>query len=179
MSGPSTWKIDGSHNNVEFAVRHLMVSTVRGKFGEVDGTLTLDREHPAASHVDVTINVASIDTGNEQRDTHLRSADFFDVDTHPHLTFRSTSIAPVGGEKYKVTGDLTIRGVTHSVTLDAEVIGFNKSPWGHNVVGFEGKTTISRKAWGLEWNVALETGGVMVSDEVRISLDFEAIEHAA
>lgn len=179
MSGPSTWKIDGTHTNVEFAVRHLMVSTVRGRFGTVEGTLLLDREHPANSHVDVTIDVASIDTRNEQRDGHLRSADFFDVENHPHLTFKSTSIVPAGGEKFKVHGDLSIRGVTHPVTLDAEVLGFNTSPWGKHVVGFEGKTTISRKQWGLEWNVALETGGVMVSDDVRITLEFEAIEEAA
>lgn len=179
MSGPSSWKIDGSHANVEFAVRHLMVSTVRGRFGTVEGTLVLDREHPANSHVDVSIDVASIDTRNEQRDGHLRSGDFFDAGTFPHITFKSTSVVPTGGERFKVNGDLSIRGVTHPVTLDTEVIGFNTSPWGKHVVGFEGKTTISRKQWGLEWNVALETGGVMVSDEVRITLDFEAIEEVA
>lgn len=179
MSGPNTWKIDGSHTNVEFAVRHLMVSTVRGRFGTVEGTLVLDRERPEGSLVDVTIDVASIDTRNEQRDNHLRSGDFFDAESYPHITFKSTSVVPAGDEKYAVHGDLTIRGVTHPVTLDAEVHGFNTSPWGKHVVGLEGKTTISRKQFGLEWNVALETGGVMVGDEVRISLDLEAIEEVA
>ena len=130
MAGPSTWKIDGSHSNVEFAVRHLMVSTVRGRFGAVEGTLVLDRDHAANSHVDVTIAVASIDTRNEQRDGHLRSADFFDAENHPHITFRSTSVVPAGGETYKVHGDLSIRGVTHPVTLDAQV-----EPGGEQLVG--------------------------------------------
>ncbi len=178
MSGQGTWKIDGSHHNVEFAVRHLMVSTVRGRFGAVDGTLVLDQDHPANSHVDVTIDVASIDTRNEQRDQHLRSGDFFDSEAHPHITFKSSSVDVAGGDKYKVHGDLAIRGISHPVTLDAEVLGFNTSPWGNHVVGFESKVTISRKQWGLEWNVALEAGGVVISDEVRITLEFEAIKQA-
>jgi polyisoprenoid-binding protein YceI len=176
MSGPSTWKIDSSHTNVGFAVRHLMVSTVRGRFTGVSGTLVLDREHPANSHIDVLVEIASVDTDNEMRDNHLKSAEFFEAEKYPHMTFVSTKVDSAGGDHYHVHGDLTIKGVTRPVVLDAEVTGFNRSPYGFNVVGFEAKTKINRTDFGLGWNAALETGGVVVSEEVRITLDIEARE---
>ena len=156
-----------------------MVSTVRGRFTGVAGTLVLDREHPADSHIDVTVDIASVDTDNEMRDNHLRSGDFFEAEKYPHMTFVSTNVEGVGGDRYHVHGNLTIKGVTHPVVLDAEVTGFNRSPYGFNVVGFEAKTKINRGDFGLGWNAALETGGVLVSEEVRITLDIEAREETA
>ncbi|MCX5986894.1 MAG: YceI family protein [Chloroflexi bacterium] len=169
MSGPSTWKIDSSHTNVGFAVRHLLARTARGPLTGVAGTLVLDREPPATS----------VDTDNEMRDNHLRSGDFFEAEKYPHMTFVSTKVEGAGGDRYHVHGDLTIKGVTRAVVLDAEVTGFNRSPYGFNVVGFEAKTKINRGDFGLGWNTALETGGVIVGEEVRITLDIEACEETA
>ena len=153
-----------------------MVSTVRGRFTGVSGTLVLDREHPAKSHVDVLVEIASADTDNEMRDNHLRSGDFFQAEKYPHMTFVSTKVKGAGGDRYHVHGDLTIKGVTRAVVIDAEVTGFNRSPYGFNVAGLEAKTTINRTDFGLGWNAVLETGGVVVSEEVRITLDIEARE---
>ena len=172
----ATWTVDAAHAEVGFAVRHLMISTVRGRFGAVQGTVTIDEAHPANSTVDVTVDVASIDTRQEMRDNHLRSADFFEVEKHPNLTFKSTKIeGDITGE-FKITGDLTIRGETRSVKLDAEFHGRGGDPWGNERMGFEAKGKISRSEFGLNWNQALEAGGVMVSDEVKLTIEVELIK---
>jgi len=172
----STWTIDQAHSLAEFSVRHMMVSTTRGQFQNIEGTLQLDESDLTNSKVDVTIDVASLTTRDEKRDEHLRSADFFDVANQPKITFKSTRIEKKKGDDYLVHGDLTIRGVTRPVVLEAEFNGFGTSPWGQSVAGFEADTEISRKDFGLEWNVALETGGVLVGDKVKIHLEVEAIK---
>jgi polyisoprenoid-binding protein YceI len=178
MSAPSTaiatWTIDKSHSLAEFSVKHMMVSTTRGQFTNVSGSLSIDEENLANSTVEAIIAVDSITTRDEKRDEHLRNADFFDVGNYPTIAFKSTSIKVKSDTELVVTGDLTIRGVTRSVDLKTEFNGFNTSPWGTRVVGFEADTEISRKDFGLEWNVALETGGVLVGDKVKIHLEVEA-----
>lgn len=170
----STWTIDKSHSLAEFSVRHMMVSTTRGQFTSVSGTLTIDEANLANSSVEAVIAVDSITTRDEKRDEHLRSADFFDVANYPTITFKSTSIKVKNDTDLVVTGDLTIKGNTRSVELKTEFNGFNTTPWGGRVVGFSADTEISRKEFGLEWNVALETGGVLVGDKVKIHLEVEA-----
>ncbi len=174
MATRSTWTIDPAHSHVQFAVRHLVVSTVKGRFGHLSGTITLDEQHFAGSSVEVEIDAATIDTREEQRDAHLRSADFLDVERFPTITFRSTRVEPGRGDAFRIVGDLTIRGVTRQVVLEAEQIGRGTSPWGAEVIGFEATTKINRKDFGLTWNVALETGGVVVGDEIKIELQIEA-----
>jgi polyisoprenoid-binding protein YceI len=169
---PGRWAIDPAHTEVGFVARHLMVSKVRGHFTGVTGTVVV-ADHLAASTAEVTIDVASVDTGSADRDTHLRSADFFDAENHPEMTFRSTSF---DGET--LVGDLTIKGVTKPVTLDIEFNGLATDPWGNTKAGFEGTTTVNRKDWGLEWNVALEGGGVLVSEKVTLSLDVQLLRQA-
>ncbi len=171
----TTWVIDPAHTTVEFAVKHMMVTTVRGRFGQVSGTIELDEEDLTRSSAEVTIPVASIDTREEQRDAHLRSADFFDAENHPNMTFRTRSIERAGEDEYRVTGDLTIRGVTREVVLDARLEGRAKKPTGEGVIGLTASTSIDREDYGLKWNVALEAGGWLVGKEVRISLDVQAI----
>ncbi len=171
----TTWVIDPAHTTVEFAVKHMMVTTVRGRFGQVSGTIELDEEDLTRSSAEVTIPVASIDTREEQRDAHLRSADFFDAENHPNMTFRTRSIEQAGEDEYRVTGDLTIRGVTREVVLDARLEGRAKKPTGEEVIGLTASTSIDREDYGLKWNVALEAGGWLVGKEVRISLDVQAI----
>lgn len=175
----SVWEIDPGHAQVEFAVRHLMVATVRGRFGDVMGTIVFDQERPERSSVRTTVAAASIDTRNEARDEHLRSADFLDAASFPLLTFESTSVTPRGRGGALITGDLTIRGTTRQVTLDAEFHGIVNDPWGNTRAGFSATTAINRKDFGLTWNVALEAGGVAVGDEVKISIEFEAVKQAA
>lgn len=170
----STWAIDPAHSNVQFAVRHLMISTVRGRFFGVGGTITLDEQNLAGSSVVVEIDAATIDTREERRDTHLRSADFLDAARFPTNTFRSTRVEPRRGDAFRIVGDLTIRGVTRQVVLEVEQTGRGRSPDGTEVIGFEATTKINRKDFGLTWNVALETGGVVVGDEIRITIDIEA-----
>src|SRR5690606_12622367 len=172
--GRSTWQIDPAHTQVWFAVKHMMFATVKGQFPGVAGELTLDPSDPAASSIEVQLDAATIDTRNEQRDAHLRSPDFFDAETYPQLTFVSRSVAPKGGSKYSITGDLTIRGVTREVVLEAEETGRGVDPWGQEKLGFTATASIDRKDFGLTWNQALEAGGVLVSDEVRISIDGQA-----
>lgn len=169
----TTWTIDPSHSVVEFSVKHMMFATVKGRFTEVSGAINLDSENVANSSVDVTIGAASIDTRDEKRDEHLRSADFFDVETFPSLTFKSTSVEARGSD-LKVTGDLTIHGVTRQVVLDTELNGQGANPWGQQVISYSASTRINRKDYGLNWNTALESGGVLVSDEVKISIEIEA-----
>ncbi len=170
----STWAIDPAHTTIEFAVKHLMISTVRGRFGDLSGTIQLDDERPEHSSIAVTINVASIDTRQEDRDAHLRSADFFDVEHFPVMQFRSTRIERTG-DAFRVEGDLTIRGVTRPVTLSVTEEGRAKDPWGGSRVGYSASTRINRRDFGLTWNQALETGGFVVGDEVKISADVELV----
>jgi polyisoprenoid-binding protein YceI len=170
------WKADQAHTLVEFSAKHMMISTVKGRFTDVDFTIQMDRDDLTRSQVEARIGAASLQSGIEYRDNHLRSADFLDSENHPHIEFRSTRIERKRDDEYKVHGDLTIRGVTNPVTLDVELNGFGKSMEGKDVVGFEASTSINRKDWGLNWNVALEAGGVLVGEKIRIELHGEAIK---
>ncbi len=174
----TTWNIDPAHTDVVFSTKHMMVTTVRGTFADVRGTITLDVENPAASTGEFTIGVASLNTGVEPRDAHLRSADFFDAENHPTATFTATTISAKGGNDYVVTGDLTIRGVTRPVSFDVELLGFYTGMNGARRAGFHATGKINREEFGLNWNVALETGGWLVGKDVRLELDL-AIEEAA
>jgi polyisoprenoid-binding protein YceI len=174
----TTWQIDPAHTNVEFSLKHLMISTVRGRFGAVSGTIVLDEANPAASTVTAEIDATSIDTRQEQRDAHLRSADFFDVENHPTLRFRSTSVTK-SGDGFDVAGELTIRDVTRPVVLHATDEGRGGDPWGGERAAFSATTSIDRRDFGLTWNQALETGGVLVSNDIRISLEVQAVKQAA
>jgi len=179
MGTPTTWQIDPTHSAAEFAVKHLMISTVKGRFSDVSGTVTVDDAKPGEAAVAVSINVASIDTREEKRDAHLRSADFFDAEKYPTITFKGKRITgPLDGE-FKLVGDLTIRDVTREVTLEVESAGEVKDPWGGVRAGFSASTKINRKDYGLTWNVAMETGGVLVGDEIKISLDVQLVRQAA
>jgi polyisoprenoid-binding protein YceI len=166
----STWTLDPAHSQIEFAVRHMMVTTVRGQFRKFAVDVEFDEQNPERSSVAAHIDASSIDTGMEARDAHLRSGDFFDADAFPDLEFRSTKITADGGS-YKIEGDLTIKGVTRPVTLDAEIGGVVPNLQGGRRAAFSAATKISRKAWGLTWNVALESGGFLVGDDIKISLD--------
>ena len=174
-TGRTTWTIDPAHSSVEFSVRHLMITTVKGRFTEFQGTVVLDEEHPASSSAEITVRVASIDTREPQRDAHLRSADFFDAEKFPTLTFRSTSVRDWQDEGFTLVGDLTIHGVTREVALDVTSEGRTKDPWGGERTGFTATTKIKRSDFGLTWNQLLETGGLAVSDEVKISLDVQLV----
>ncbi len=169
------YTIDPTHSSVHFSVRHMMVSNVRGEFSKLSGTIQIDPDSPAASSVQTSIDVASINTRDPQRDAHLKSADFLDVEKFPAITFSSKQVAPHEGGA-TVTGDLTIHGQTHSITLDLEGSTQEiKDPWGNQRIGMSGTTKLSRKEFGLTWNTALETGGVLVGDEVKITLDVQAV----
>ena len=170
----TTYSIDKAHSEVSFQVRHLLTK-VRGRFSDFNGTIEFDVENPERSLVDVEIRAASIDTNERDRDAHLRSADFFDVEKIPVLTFRSTKIRRYSDERFAVTGDLTIHGVTRSVSFEASLLGTAKDPWGNERIAFEAETTINRKDFGLTWNAALETGGFLVGDDVKISLSVQAV----
>jgi polyisoprenoid-binding protein YceI len=169
------WTLDPTHTRIGFSARHAMVTTVRGQFGEFEGSAQVDAADPAASSVKVNIKAASIDTGVADRDAHLRSGDFLDVETFPELTFVGTSVARVDATTWQVTGDLTIKGVTNPVTIDFEATGVARDPFGNLRAGFEGSATINRKDWGLTWNAALETGGVLVSEKIKLEFDVSAI----
>jgi len=173
------WDLDISHSSVNFHVRHLMVSKVHGRFHNWSGTLLLDEDDITRSTVEVNIEANSIDTRDEKRDGHLKSADFFDVEKFPYLTFKSTKIDKVSDDELAVHGDLSIHGITKPVTLTVETGGQVKDPWGGTRTGFSAKTSISRKEFGLHWNVALETGGFVVGDKIEITLEIEAIKSAA
>ncbi|MBV8644010.1 MAG: YceI family protein [Candidatus Eremiobacteraeota bacterium] len=166
--------IDPAHTNAQFSVRHLMISKVHGRFATIAGTIEVPEGATVPTSVDVTIEVDSIDTRELQRDAHLKSPDFFDAANFPQITFRSTRFEG-DGESFKTIGDLTIHGVTREVTLDTTFEGRGADPWGNNRIGYEAHTKISRKDFGLNWNVALEAGGVTVGDEVKIELNVEAI----
>jgi polyisoprenoid-binding protein YceI len=177
----TTWKLDPAHTAVEFSVKHMMFTTVRGRFKGVDGTISIDEQNPDASRVEVEIDAASIDTGAPDRDQHLRSADFLDVANHPKLTFRSTKVQGAHrneGDRFKVTGVLTIRGTSQEVTLECTFEGLGKDPWGGQRAGFNARTEIDRREWGLKWNQALETGGVLVGTSVKIEIEAQAVKQA-
>lgn len=173
-----SYTIDPAHSSLAFVVRHAMVTKVRGTFDSFQGTATLDAENPAASTVNVTIDVASIDTRSADRDAHLRSADFFEVDRYPTMTFVSTAIELVDAETVSITGDLTIRDITRPVTIPFTFNGSQTDPWGQLRIGFEGAVEVLRKDWGLTWNTALETGGVLVSEKARLEFDISAVRQA-
>src|SRR5258708_1795564 len=174
----ATWNIDTAHSAIHFSVRHMLVSKTRGRFSKFGGQLEFDPDNPEAAKVQVTIEPASVDTADSQRDGHLRSADFFDVEKFPTASFKSTRVEDLGGDKYRIGGDLTIRGVTKPVSFDATYEGSGKDPWGGERAGFSGGTTIDRRQFGLEWNKALETGGVLVGEKVELSLEVEAVKQA-
>jgi len=172
----TTWSIDPAHSHVEFAVKHLMISTVKGRFGAVRGTIRTDEADAAKGQVEVEIDADSIDTKEAQRDAHLKSADFFDVEKFPKLTFKSRRVTDVKGDGFKLIGDLTIHGVTREVTIDVASHGTGKDPWGGERSAFSGHTTIKRSDYGLTWNQALEAGGFLVGDDIKISLDVELVK---
>jgi polyisoprenoid-binding protein YceI len=169
------YTLDITHTRLGFSARHAMVTTVRGHFGEFEGTAHVDTANPAGSSAKVSIKAASITTGQADRDAHLQSADFLDAETFPELTFVVTGVQRVDDVTWRVTGDLTIKGVTKPVSIDFEATGSAKDPFGNLRVGFEGSATINRKDWGLTWNAALETGGVLVSEKIKLELDVSAI----
>jgi polyisoprenoid-binding protein YceI len=166
--------VDPTHSRIGFVARHAMVTKVRGSFNDFEGSGYFDAENPSDSKLQLTIQAASIDTRNADRDAHLRSNDFFDMENHPEISFVSTGVEAVDGD-YRVTGDLTIKGVTKPVTVDFEYTGTAVDPYGNTRVGFEGQTTINRKDWGVNWNAALETGGVLVSEKVTLEFEISAI----
>lgn len=180
----SRWTIDASHSAAEFSAKHMMITTVKGRIAEVRGTVTIDEANPDASSVEVELDTATIDTRSEQRDVHLRSPDFLDVEQFPTITFRSRRIEGAGGREggglregtsFRVIGDLTIRGVTHEAVLDATYEGKGKDPWGGERVSFTGQTKMDRREFGLTWNAALEAGGVLVSNDVKIMIEVQAV----
>jgi polyisoprenoid-binding protein YceI len=174
LGDPSIWEIDSTHSSAQFAVRHLMVSTVRGGFGKVSGTVTLEESDPTKSAIEATIDTTSIDTRIAKRDDHLKSPDFFDVAKYPTITFKSKKIEAVGEGKFKVTGDLTMRGVTKEVVLDVEGTTKGvKDPMGKVRIGGGATTKLNRKDFGLAYNRALETGGVLIGEEVDVTIDVE------
>jgi polyisoprenoid-binding protein YceI len=173
-----TYAIDASHSRFGFVARHAMVTKVRGSFNEFEGTATINGTNPSESSVQVSITVDSIDTRNKQRDDHIRTNDFLDVANHPKITFASTSIEHDGGDDFQVTGDLTIRGVTKSITIPLEFQGSASDPFGNERIGFEGSVVINRKDWGVNWNAALEAGGVLVSEKVTLEFEISAVKSA-
>ena len=175
ISGDYT--IDPTHTRIGFSTRHAMVTTVRGQFTEFSGTAHVDAANPAASQVSLTIQTSSIDTGVADRDAHLRSADFFNADENKEITFVSTQVTR-DGDDWVITGDLTINGITKPISVPFELTGSAKDPFGNVRIGFEGGTAISRKEWGVTWNAALETGGVLVSDKIKLEFDVSAIRNA-
>jgi len=178
QTGITTWQIDPNHSLVEFSAKHMMITTVKGRFSKVSGTIVVDEQNPDGSQVETEIEAASIDTRAEQRDQHLRSADFLDVEKHPNISFRSRRVLGTSknpGDEFKVIGDLTIRGTTREVTLDAVYEGSGKDPWGGERVSFSATTKLDRRNFGLTWNQALETGGLLVGNEIKISLEIQAV----
>ena len=177
-TGTPTWLLDPAHSSVEFAVRHMMMTTVRGRFKSVNATLTGDREHPEEAGVEATIDVESIDTGVADRDAHLRSPDFFDAQSNPQIIFRSTRVESPPkkeGDRFRVIGDLTIAGNRMETVLDCEYHGRGTDPWGKTRAGFSFRTEIDRREWGLKWNQVLETGGVLVANSVKIEGDVQFV----
>jgi polyisoprenoid-binding protein YceI len=175
IPGAGTYVLDQGHTTIEFVGRHLMITKVRGRFTDFDGTIVIG-DFPEQSSVEVNINAASVDTSDEKRDGHLRSPDFLDVERYPTITFRSVKVDVNGDGTANVTGDLTVKDVTRPVTLDVEFDGAQADPWGGQRLGFSAHTEIDREEWGLTWNVALETGGVLVGRKIRLEFNVEAIK---
>jgi polyisoprenoid-binding protein YceI len=178
----STWRLDPAHSSIEFSVKHMMMTTVRGRFKEFQGTLSADEEHPQGCCVDVEIQAASIDTGVADRDAHLRSADFFDVERYPEIVFRSRRADgdfAREGDRFRVTGELTIRDTTTEIVLDCVYEGRGQDPWGKERAGFSGTAELDRREWGLKWNQAIETGGVLVANKVRIQVEVQFVAEEA
>lgn len=173
-----TYEMDVAHSRIGFVARHAMVTKVRGSFTEASGSGYFDADDPSNSQMQVTIQAASIDTNNSDRDAHLRSNDFLAMEDYPEITFVSTDVEQVDDERFRVTGDLTLRGVTKPVSVDFELTGTAVDPYGNQRLGLEGRTTINRKDWGVNWNAALEAGGVLVSDKVTLEFDVSAIKAA-
>jgi polyisoprenoid-binding protein YceI len=169
------YEIDPSHSQATFSVRHMMIATVKGQFKVISGTLHIDEQNPQNSEVDAQADTASIDTRDANRDAHLRSADFFEAEKYPTINFKSTKVEHVSGDEYKVTGDLTMHGITKPVVFDAEYQGKGKDPWGNERAALAAKAKINRKDWGLNWNQGLEAGGVLVSEEVKIEIDLSTV----
>lgn len=172
------WAVDAAHSSVEFSVKHMMISKVKGVFNEFSANVEADPSDLTTANIEFKIDVASVDTRNADRDAHLRSADFFDVENNPVMTFNSTSIKNNGDGEYEVTGDLTIRGITRSETFEVTYEGQGKDPWGNEKVGFSAEGKIKRSDYGLTWNAALETGGVLVGDQIKIALQIQASKEA-
>ncbi|MFD9409413.1 YceI family protein [Streptomyces sp. NPDC059989] len=172
------YTIDAAHSSIGFTVRHAMVTNVRGSFAEHEGTLHLEGADPSRSTASIDVKIASVDTGIADRDGHLRSGDFFDAEAFPLMTFRSTEASPLGGDTYRITGELTIKDVTRPLSIDLEFNGSATDVYGNERVGFEGSAEILRSDWGLTWNAALEAGGVMVSDKVKLTFDISAVKQA-
>lgn len=172
----SKWVLDPAHTVVEFSVRHMMFATVKGRFAPSEGVVVTNPQDLSTADIQVALDAASVNTHEPARDAHLRSADFFDADNHPKLTFKSTSIQRLGGDKYKLQGDLTIRGVTRKVEWDLEYLGTGKDPFGAERMAFSAQTRINRKDYGLNWNAALEAGGFLVGDNVDINVSLQAIK---
>jgi polyisoprenoid-binding protein YceI len=175
VAGAKTaWKLDPTHSTVEFSAKHLMITTVKGRIADVEGTIYTNETDPKSSSVEATLKTASIDTRTDQRDQHLRSADFLNVEQYPEIRFKSTRIEG-GKQEFKLTGDLTIRDVTRPITLDVTFEGQTKDPWGGERVGFNATGKIDRRDFGLTWNQLLETGGLAVGNEIKLSLDIQAV----
>jgi polyisoprenoid-binding protein YceI len=173
----TTWTIDAAHTQIQFKIKHLMISTVTGTLNKFEGTVEAEGNDFSTSKVELTADAASISTSNEQRDVHLKSGDFFDTEKFPKIRFKSTSVKKKDDEYFELSGDLTIRDVTKPVTLQVEFAGLMKDPWGNMKAGFNAKGKINRKDWGLSWNAALETGGVLVSDEVKIECEVQLAQN--
>ena len=173
-SATNAWKLDPTHSIVEFSAKHMMFTTVKGRLSDIDGTVTVNGSTPDTANVEATIKAASIDTRTEQRDQHLRSADFLDAEQYPDITFRSTKLSG-SKDHFTITGDLTIKGTTKSVTLDATYEGTGKDPWGGERMGVSAEGKIDRREFGLTWNQALEAGGVLVSNEIKIHIDAQLV----
>lgn len=174
----ANWSVDASHSAIEFVVKHMMIANVRGSFQSFEASVTADHEDLTTAEIDFSVDVASIATRDDGRDNHLRSADFFDVENHPKLTFKSTGATKTSDNEYDLTGDITIRGVTKPITFHVTYEGGGKDPWGGERAGFSAKGSLNRKDFGLNWNAALETGGFLVGDQVKISLEIEAVKQA-
>lgn len=174
-----SWSLDTAHSQIGFSVKHMMISTVRGRFNALSGSFDIDEGNPAASHFEVTIDVASVSTGDANRDGHLKNADFFDIEKNPTATYRSTRIEKLNENEYRIYGDLTMNGVTHEVPLLATLEGVTTDMQGNRRAGFTISGSLTRKDFGLNWNVALESGGVLVSDKVSLNIDAQLIEKAA
>jgi polyisoprenoid-binding protein YceI len=173
----TTWKLDPAHSTAEFKVKHMMISNVKGSFSGLSGSLTLHEPDHALTRVEASVDVVTVSTGDAQRDGHLKSGDFFDIEKFPTMTFKSTKVVPEGGGDFTVTGDLTLHGVTRSVTFEVEGLSAPaKDPWGNLRVGLSASTKINRKDFGLTWNAALETGGILVGEDVAISLEVQFIK---